>query len=250
MENAIDLLLKYSLRSLPALVIGLLFILTAGRKQFVLRLLSYILLFILLRDVMTPLKVWRFGSEGLFWLRMVEEPVFMLLLSAMCIGIILLVLKLDHDAQQVYVLRKGSILSVIGTGLLGAAAVTVPMMIVYQFVPIAERGGNVSRDALLLGSLALFCLCVNFLEESVYRGFFQGYLEGPFSPLRAGILSGILFGFSHTFLALSVSDAGWGLIAFTTFEGIVAGIVRSRAGVLASTITHGLAIFALCSGLV
>ena len=198
---------------------------------------------------MTPLNIWQFGTDGIFWLRTVNNPSFLILVSVLSIALILLVNKLDKEASQVYVFRKVSFTKAIGTGLLGAAAVIIPMFLIYQFVPIAQRGGSVNNGALFLPFLLVFCVSVNFLEESIYRGYFQGYMEGFFSPTKSAVLSGLLFSFSHIFLATTVTNAGWGVLAFTAFEGIIAGLVRSKAGVLASTLTHDVAIFFLCSGL-
>ena len=46
-----------------------------------------------------------------------------------------------------------------------------------------------------------------------------------------------------------VTDVGWPLIGFVLLEGVVCGLVRLRGGIVGSTITHGLAIFFLASGL-
>ncbi len=247
--DALIIMYSYFIRILPALIVGIAFILCLGKNQLPVRIFSYIFLFIIMRDVMTPLNIWQFGTEGIFWLRTVNNPLFLILVSVLSIALILLVNKLDKEASQVYVFRKGSFIKAIGTGLLGAAVVVIPMFLIYQFVPITQRGGSVNNGALYLPALLVFCVSVNFLEESIYRGYFQGYMEGFFSPTKSAVLSGLLFSFSHIFLATTVTDAGWGVLAFTAFEGIIAGLVRSKAGVLASTLTHGVAIFFLCSGL-
>ncbi|QQS29242.1 MAG: CPBP family intramembrane metalloprotease [Sphingobacteriales bacterium] len=247
--DTLNLLSDYFLRTLPSLIIGLAFILLLGKQHLIIRIFSYILLFIVMRDVMTPLNIWDFGTEGIFWLRTVDNPVFLLLISGLSIILIVVVNKLDKEASEVYVFRKMSYIKAIGTGLIGAAIILVPMFLIYQFVPMEQRGGTVNNSSVFLLSLLVFCVSVNFLEESIYRGYFQGYIEQFFSPAKSAVLSGLLFSFSHIFLATTVTNAGWGVLAFTAFEGIIAGLIRSKAGVLASTITHGVAIFFLCSGL-
>lgn len=247
--DTLTLLSDYFLRTLPSLIIGLAFILLLGKQHLIIRIFSYILLFIVMRDVMTPLNIWDFGTEGIFWLRTIDDPVFLLLISVLSIVLIVVVNKLDKEASEVYVFRKMSYIKAIGTGLIGAAIILVPMFLIYQFVPMEQRGGTVNNSSVFLLSLLVFCVSVNFLEESIYRGYFQGYIEKFYSPTKSAVLSGLLFSFSHIFLATTVTNAGWGVLAFTAFEGIIAGLVRSKAGVLASTITHGVAIFFLCSGL-
>jgi len=247
--DALILMYNYLIRILPALIVGITFILYLGKNHLPLRIFSYIFLFVIMRDVMTPLNIWQFGTNGIFWLRVIDNSLFLILISVSSIALVLLVNKLDKEAIQVYVFRKVSFIKAIGTGLIGAAVVIVPMFLIYRFVPMAQRGGSVNNDMLFLLSLLVFCLSANFLEESIYRGYFQGYIENYFSPTKSGVLSGLLFSFSHIFLATTVTNAGWGVLAFTAYEGIIAGLVRSKAGVLASTLTHGVAIFFLCSGL-
>jgi len=247
--DTLNLLTGYFLRSLPGFMIGVLFILLIGKKSFITRIFSYVLLFIMIRDVMTPLGLWSFGTEGVFWLRVIENPGFLLVVAILSVGIVLVVNRVDREAGDIWIFRRTSYLKTVATGLAGAALVFVPMLLIYQFVPIEQRGGAVTRDPAFLASLLIFCLSANFLEESIYRGYFQGYIVKLFSPAKSAVLSGLLFSFSHIFLATTVTDAGWGVIAFTAFEGIVAGFVYLRGGVLAATITHGGAIFLLCSGL-
>lgn len=247
--DALLIMYDYFIRILPALIVGIIFILYLGKNHLPIRIFSYIFLFIIMRDVMTPLNIWQFGTEGIFWLRTINNPLFLILVSILSILLIMLVNKLDKESNQVYVFRKGSFIKAIGTGLLGAAVIIIPMFLIYQFVPISQRGGSVNNGGIYLLSMLVFCVSVNFLEESIYRGYFQGYIENFFSPTKSAVLSGLLFSFSHIFLATTVTNAGWGVLVFTAFEGIIAGLVRSKAGVLASTLTHGLAIFFLCSGL-
>ncbi|WP_017255798.1 CPBP family intramembrane glutamic endopeptidase, partial [Pseudomonas tolaasii] len=80
------------------------------------------------------------------------------------------------------------------------------------------------------------------LEEVLFRGFLQGYLEQQVSPLRAALISGVAFAACHTFLALSVTQLGWPVLLFTLIEGLACGLVRMRYGVLPAIITHGTAI--------
>lgn len=249
MDNqSLDLLLQYFLRSVPGLIIGLFFIIYLGKGHIAVRIFSYIFLFILLRDVMTPLRIWDFGTHGVFWLRVVNKPLFLVLMAILSIGMIVALNYMDKEAFKLYVFKRSPYIKAILIGLLGALCIIIPMLLLYQFVPIHMRGGAVERDMLL--PLLFFCLSANFFEESLYRGYFQRYMELTVSPLKAAILSGLLFSFSHIFLSATVSDAGWGVLVFTAYEGVIAGMVRMKEGVLASTVTHGVAIFVLSSGLV
>jgi hypothetical protein len=68
--------------------------------------------------------------------------------------------------------------------------------------------------------------------------------------ITPGVQSGLVFALCHVFLATTVSSVGVPLLLFTLWEGIIAGIVGEKYGVLPATITHGGAIFLLSSGLV
>lgn len=69
-------------------------------------------------------------------------------------------------------------------------------------------------------------------------------------PVSAGLLSGVFFAFGHVFLAFNVTSVRISILIFTLWEGCLAGLVRSKFGVVPAVLTHGLAIFLLTSGLV
>lgn len=132
-------------------------------------------------------------------------------------------------------------------GLVGAAVVIAPFLILYGQVPIDQRGGVVSSELLL--PLLTLALLGNFMEEVLFRGYIQGYIEQRTGMWRAAVLSGMLFAVGHVFLSATVTDLGIMVLAFTLYEGVVCGIVRMKHGIIAATLTHGLAIFILASGL-
>ena len=57
-------------------------------------------------------------------------------------------------------------------------------------------------------------------------------------------------GFRTHITVSTVTGVGYPLLLFTLWEGMIAGIVGARGGVLPSTLTHGGAIFLLSSGLI
>ena len=69
-------------------------------------------------------------------------------------------------------------------------------------------------------------------------------------PIEAGLASGVVFAFCHIFLATTMTGVGYSLLAFTLWEGVIAGVVGATWGVVPSTLTHGGAIFLLASGLI
>src|SRR5204863_165085 len=118
----------------------------------------------------------------------------------------------------------------------------------YQYTDIDARGGAV--PARTVPAVLVFALLGNLFEETIFRGYVYGHLAQSMTPTEAAIASGVVFAFCHIYLALTVTGVGYPLLAFTLWEGVIAGLVGSRGGVLSSTLTHGGAIFLLSSGLI
>jgi membrane protease YdiL (CAAX protease family) len=126
--------------------------------------------------------------------------------------------------------------------------VVAPFVAVYQYTAIESRGGDVPFQN--MPSILIFALLGNLLEEALFRGYVYGLLAHKTTPMKAGISSGVVFAFCHIYLATTVTGIGYPLLVFTLLEGIVAGIVGAKSGVLPATLTHGGAIFLLSSGLI
>lgn len=242
-----ELLLELFLRVMPGIGIGILFLFFLPRRSIESRIFTYILLFILFRDTMTPLGLWRFGAEGGLWIRFIEEPMLLLILGIISFFCVVAIQFFEPDLGELVVWVKGRPQAGLLWGILGAGLVVLPFYLLNRPVPLPERGGAVETGMLL--PLLVLTLLGNFLEETLFRGYFQGYMEKHGNSLHAAIASGLLFGFGHTFLAITVTDVGYPLLIFVIYEGLVAAFVRRRHGVLPATLTHGLAIFLLASGL-
>lgn len=87
------------------------------------------------------------------------------------------------------------------------------------------------------------------MEEVIFRGYWQGLFKKKYGAKLAIILSGMMFSAVHIFLASTVTSVGIGVLLFTLYEGLICAFVASKQGVIASTITHGMAIFVLASGI-
>jgi membrane protease YdiL (CAAX protease family) len=125
----------------------------------------------------------------------------------------------------------------LAVGLVAGCVIGLPLRL-YQGI---EPAAIPAYWTWMMGMLIL-AYCANALEEVLFRGFLQGYLEQHVTPLRAAWLSGLAFAACHSFLALSVTQLGWPVLAFTLIEGVACGLVRMRYGVVAATATHGTAI--------
>ena len=237
----------YVARILPGLVLGAMMLFLARREP-KLRIVCYIALFILSRDAMTPLGLWSFGGQGFFWIRLHDNPYFLITFGIVCLGIALAIYFLDRDNRSLVKWLKGRWYFGLLWGAFGALVVVAPFVMIYRYTPIDTRGGAVPFS--LLPAILALALLGNLLEELLFRGYVYGELSRKMAPLAAAVASGVVFSFCHIYLATTVTNVGYPLLVFTLWEGTIAGIIGSKYGVLSSTLTHGGAIFLLSSGLV
>lgn len=240
-----ELLLAYTLRLLPGLLLGALFLFLLPRNLLEVRIASYILLFVLVRDVMTPVGLWTLHPASL---TLSTSPLQLTVLGVLCGTIVAALVRFDTDARALFSWFRGRVGVAIVTGVAGALFLGLVVALAHWWIEHPIFSLRVTGFTLVL--MLLFALVGNLLEEVLFRGYVQGYMERHVSPLRAAILSGVCFAFCHTLLALAVTHAGWVLLAFTLTEGVVAGLVCMRCGVVAATLTHGGAIFLISSGIV
>src|SRR5262249_16158105 len=144
------------------------------RREARLRIVIYLALFILLRDTMTPLGLWSFGSEGFFWIRLHGNPLFLIVFGVACLGLRLAVSYLYLANLRLFRWTRGRFLLGLLWGMLGAILVVAPVLVVYQYTPVESRGGTVSFQK--IPALLVFALLGNLLEESLFRGYVYGWL--------------------------------------------------------------------------
>jgi uncharacterized protein len=245
MDATLEALATYLVRVCPGLILGAAMLLLA-RRQPRLRIVIYVALFVLFRDAMTPLGLWTFGSEGFFWIRLSSDPAFLTIFGVACLGLSLGVYFLDRENQALIQWTRGRLALGLLLGVIGALVVVAPLVAFYQRTPLEARGGQVPFAH--VPAILLFALLGNFMEELLFRGYVYGLLAEKLKPLRAGIASGIVFAFCHIYLATTVTAVGYPLLAFTLWEGIIAGLIRAKSGLIQATLTHGGAIFLLSSG--
>lgn len=242
------LLLSYIGRIAPGAILTMGSLALIPRRFVEFRICIYIALFLLLRDAMTPLGIWQFGTNGFFWLRFIPDPMLLINLGAPTGLLVLLMNRLDPELKHLLVWKKTSWPMAVAAGLTGALVIAAPSALLYYNVPLEHRGGAVPSS--LLGALLVFSLIGNLYEEVLFRGYVQGYFEKTLKPNKAALLGGLTFAFGHIFLASTVTDAGVALLAFAFYEGLIAAFLRMRFGLVASTLAHGVGIFLLASGLI
>ena len=245
------IIVNYLLMLIPGLGLAAVLFLFLRKAHPLLHLFIFITVFIFTRDAMTPMGLWRLGGEDFLWIRFIDDPFILLFLGFSSIVFVIL-MQMGSPELAVHVKWfEGNKLLGILIGVTGAVMVALPLILVYRFGgSIENRGGVV--PLILLPFILFMTLSGNLYEEVLFRGYIYGWLTGEekIKPVLAGLMSGVFFSFGHVFLAFNVTNVGISLLVFTLWEGILAGLVRSRFGVVPAVLTHGLAVFLLTSGLI
>ena len=246
------IIVDYLLRLVPGLILTIALVLVLRKTHPLLHLFIFIATFIFTRDAMTPLGLWSLGNEGFLWIRWIDEPVTLLFLGFSSIGFVFLMQVISPKLAKFVNWFEGNKSTGMLIGIVGAFIAALPVFLVYMVgdVSIEDRGGIVSLQ--LVPFILFITLSGNLYEEVLFRGYFYGWLteKEDMKPVIAGLISGVFFSFGHIFLAYNVTSVGISLLVFSLWEGCVAGLVRSRFGVIPATLTHGLAVFLLTCGLI
>jgi len=245
--STLSILIEYTARILPGLTV-LAAVFFVFRKSAPVRILLYVAFFVLVRDALTPLGLWSLGVEGFLWIRLHDDPLFVTLFGIASLIIMGGIILLDKENRRHIRFFAHSPVVGICFSLAGCVLVVLPLGIIYRFVDISFRGGAVASSLIL--PVFVFAIFGNFFEEGLFRGYVLGLLKEKYSPLMSGILSGLIFSACHVFLAVTVTDIGYPILVFALWEGVIAGVVGTRFGLIPATLTHGGAIFLLASGLV
>ena len=231
MNEGMELLATYNMRMAPGLLVFALCLLLLPRAAIGLRIALYIAIFILVRDAMTPTGLWSFDGLRISFFN--DTFVLATLGIASVLGVAFLV-AVEKGMRPLLVWRRGPLVEGGLVGLaagaiigFGAASLSGFAPMIWDFTP-----------AFIFG-LVILVYGGNLLEEVLFRGYLQGRLEQVVTPVRAAFLSGLFFAACHSFLAITVTNIGWPILAFTAVEGIACGFVRLRYGIWAAALTHG-----------
>ncbi|WP_223496550.1 CPBP family intramembrane glutamic endopeptidase [Pseudomonas sp. A-RE-26] len=235
MTSAFGVLVNYLFHLLPGLLLFGVWWAATPRSLVAMRILILLAAFVLMRDAMTPLDLWAVGSDV-----QIAFSANTLVLGALgCLSLLLIMLlaRAAPELWRLVVWVKGSGLAGVVVGLAVGCLIGMPLRL-YQ----AIDGAAIPGYWAWLPGMVVLAYGANALEELLFRGFLQGYLEQQVTPLRAALISGVAFAACHAFLALSVTRLAWPVLLFTLLEGLACALVRMRYGVLAATLTHGTAI--------
>lgn len=154
-----------------------------------LRIVLYILIFILFRDTMTPLGFWEINSGMI--IRFPNSPLLLFSLGVISAGFVICVYQFEPQLYSLVIWIRGSKTKATVLGALGAFIVAGPALLFYHTPFVRTVRPPVPTDVLF----PLFTLLIlgNFLEEVLFRGYLQGHIERITSPMRAAIISGFSF---------------------------------------------------------
>lgn len=228
-------LVDYANHLTPGLLLfGLWFALTPTTLP-AMRILILLAAFVLMRDVMTPLGMWALGSQ--VQIAFSANAFVLAMLGWLSVLLIMLLARIAPDLWRLIRWTLGNPGIGLACGLLVGCLIGVPLRI-YQGIDASAIHGY----WVWLPGMVVLAFGANALEEVLFRGFLQGYLEQHVTLLRAGLISGVAFAACHAFLALSVTQLGWPVLLFTLLEGLACALVRMRYGVLPAAVAHGTAI--------
>ena len=142
MNSTFETIAIYLARVAPGLMLGGMMLFLARREARV-RIILYLALFILLRDTLTPLGLWSFGTQAFFWIRLHTDPGFLAAFGLACLGLSLGIYYLDRDNQSLIRWTRGKAPPGILWGVGGAIVVAAPFVALYHYTPIESRGGQV-----------------------------------------------------------------------------------------------------------
>jgi membrane protease YdiL (CAAX protease family) len=237
------LLFDLLIRAIPAsAVIGLTFWFVP-KSLTLLRVILLIFLFIVFRDAMTPVGIWTITSD--LQLRFVNDNLALISLALFSfVGALGSSWLLPELKKHFIYFKKPAVMCVVA-GILGAVLVAA-LPLTFQARSLAPLPALAAEA---LPALFLLAVLGNFMEEVLFRVYFQGYLSEHVSANRAALLSGLMFSVCHVFLAFTVTSAGPLLLVFTLYEGLICAFLMLRFGLVAATLAHGLGIFVVCGGL-
>lgn len=236
-------LVDYGFYVLPGLALFAAWFALAPKGEMGLRIAVLLAAFVLMRDAMTPLGIWAPSPQ--MQIGFASDPLLLIGLGAASLGVAVGLAKLAPDLGRLLVMfRNGRMIGLV-VGFTAGAAIAAPIALTNGVSLLASPA---LPAAWVLGMLAL-AYGGNALEEVLFRGFLQGHLESLTTPLRAALASGVAFAACHGFLAFTVTQLGWPILAFTLVEGIACALVRMRYGLAPAIATHGTAILLISTPL-
>lgn len=238
--EGLSLLIDYGSYMLPGLSLSALWFCLIPKTQQGLRIVILLLGFVLMRDVMTPLRLWSLSGD--VQISFISNPFVLAALGVLSLAIVAALAMIAPELWRLISWSMGNRAVGLTLGIAAGCAIGVPLRL-YQGIDTGQIAGYWPW----LLSMVVLAYGGNALEEVLFRGFLQGHLEHHTSVLRAALISTVAFAACHSFLALSVTRIGWPILLFTLIEGLACSFIRMRYGVTAAIAAHGTAILLIAT---
>ncbi|WP_247257493.1 CPBP family intramembrane glutamic endopeptidase [Pseudomonas moorei] len=238
--DGLSLLIDYGTYLLPGLSLCALWFCLTPKTQPGLRIVILLLGFVLMRDVMTPLRLWSLSGD--VQISFISNPFVLVALGVLSLVVVAALARIAPELWKLIVWSQGNRAVGLTLGIAAGLAIGVPLRL-YQGIDTAGIAGYWPW----LPSMVVLAFGGNALEEVLFRGILQGHLEHHTSALRAALISAVAFAACHSFLALTVTRIGWPILLFTLVEGLTCSFIRMRYGVNAATAAHGTAILLIAT---
>lgn len=235
-------LIAYFLSITPAFLVAMALLALLPREFKGVRILVYILFFVLARDAMTPPGFWQLSPGAL---RFNASPLVLLVVGSGSLSMVALTYLMERRSLDTIRWIGPRLWSSLLYGAGGVLAIALAVLALKAMVHLPAPPAPAND---MIPVILLFALAGNLYEEFLFRGLLQAHLEHHLPAVNAALASGLFFCLCHAFLAVSVTQVGTPILAFTLIEGVVAGLVFLRGGVIGATLAHGGAIFLLASG--
>jgi membrane protease YdiL (CAAX protease family) len=235
-------LLAYGTHVAPAVAAGAAFLCVVPRRLHAWRLAAYLIALMALRDAMTPLGIWTIGPTGA--LRFTFDAVALVGLGLLAVAVVGLLQTLEPGLRPhlCWFERKRAV--GVGLGLLGAMLIAAPLLAARQQAGVM----GVMPPMTLVAPTLVLALGGALLEETLFRGWFQGLAAQELGAFGAAWASAALFALCHAPLAIATTGHGWPVVGVTFYIGAVCAGLRMRWGLVPAVLAHGLGIFALAAG--
>lgn len=235
-----ELLLELLWILFPVLLVMLLLYMMVAHKKIVWKIVIFIASFVIIEIMFLYKQLWwlqgehrrldiEFTSDG--WILFTLSLIGLLIV----VGCILFQVKLNR-----YVIWVGSSIFIsVMYGSIGAIILIIPVLLLnlhtFGEVPF---DGNVT----LLISIILFILVGKAIEELIFRGYLQGYLDRLYSPFMSAFITTAIYSLLHLLILILLKEHYLLASMQSIYIGIVCSFLRYHYGIMASTLANALAI--------
>jgi membrane protease YdiL (CAAX protease family) len=161
---------------IPGACVLVVVLLVLPKRLVELRLVTYILLFVLFRDAMTPMGLWSVSENVV--IRFPDSPSIHIMLGTLsgAFAYAITLLEPDWTAYLAW-FRPGGKTTSIMFGALYSLLIVLPCWLYYSMSGAVAPNVVAGKSFFSLMSLMFLSYCGNLLEEVLFRGFLQGHLE-------------------------------------------------------------------------